>query len=984
MGLEGEGNWRMDKECVNDQLIEQFEVIGDMLQLVDEYLSRHQTGKAIQMMYAVNAVAEGIKKWPAVIYYTYIFCWCAILDQKDRHEEMLQLIHNSLQNMEEIPDLVSIRYKLLLTEYNGWMGLGKLDECLKVTDKIRDLVKAEPSQIYGCTKNLYKMRAEILDEQGKREEAIQNFQQSLIEYEKEQKQDIFWEISYWTSLGLTYIYGLRYDEAKKALERAGMLAETVSDGREEYNYILIPIYLNKGLIYMRLMEYDKAEYYLFASLNLCKHKAGENSVLRDELSIIINLAWLYLSMWQHERAIYYAHMAMQWIKEMSHIGEWENNIELCQILAIVYARQGDAEEGLRWIDKAIALKKEVPSVSLCRCFCFKGIILRQVDREASLAFHQKALDMIFELKLEDTDLFLSLLTNKMRSDEHIRAEDVEALKAVVDNGNLPDSYYKINAYVEIVRGSLDMNHYADAFIYSAQGIEIYKKMMAEVLQYGSAENLVNYKKDVRLFYEVIFLGLLDEVQDLSTIPTDSPLLLWMQNYKIGDYYLLRLIRQQVGEDDINRYHLVLELNYLNYMSEFLHKKPELEYKHKLLLEKSEAEYWGHREKEDAKIIENKEESKIYEGFWCMDYYCPEYEMFRAHTSGFVIVWQYEEPEKKRIIKIGDVALVKESIQKLRDAVVRDVSTQMQEQRLYQLLLEPVIKELPDFREARRFIICPDGVLALVPFEILLGMENRVLYTPFMDLLCEERIQDGGRAVVGGSPTLTEGNPFGLFPLQYSEEECSRAITALRSAGYEVEALSGNGESGNIPFSKEEFLKCIEKEPASIIHVSSHGFYKEEENMPVFTGDREEVDNPYRRCGIIMNDCLEGEEYCFAKSVVSGEDILRLGLKNTKLVILSTCVSGLGSAASGEWLTGLQRAFLTAGAENMIVSLWEVEEESTAVLMSYFYDYVKKDMPFDMALWQAKKDLIRYQGGIYGTPFYWAGFIYIGRIERIKI
>ena len=119
------------------------------------------------------------------------FCWCAILDQKDRHEEMLQLIHNSLQNMEEIPDLVSIRYKLLLTEYNGWMGLGKLDECLKVTDKIRDLVKAEPSQIYGCTKNLYKMRAEILDEQGKREEAIQNFQQSLIEYEKEQKQDYF-------------------------------------------------------------------------------------------------------------------------------------------------------------------------------------------------------------------------------------------------------------------------------------------------------------------------------------------------------------------------------------------------------------------------------------------------------------------------------------------------------------------------------------------------------------------------------------------------------------------------------------------------------------------------------------------------------------------------------------------------------------------------------------------------------------------------
>lgn len=87
---------------------------------------------------------------------------------------------------------------------------------------------------------------------------------------------------------------------------------------------------------------------------------------------------------------------------------------------------------------------------------------------------------------------------------------------------------------------------------------------------------------------------------------------------------------------------------------------------------------------------------------------------------------------------------------------------------------------------------------------------------------------------------------------------------------------------------------------------------------------------------------------------------------------------------GEGLTGLQRAFLMAGAENMIVSLWEVEEESTVILMDYFYGYLKEEMAADLALGKAKRDLIRYQGGIYSTPFYWAGFIYIGRIETIRV
>lgn len=964
------------------------ELIEVMFRLVELYLEQHQTDKASTVIQAVTAVGNGIRECPDSVYHRFLFYWCVVLYQKDMQQDMVDIIRSSYQWMEETHASADIRYRILKTEYDGWLELGNLDECLRVIDAITALIDAEPDRFADSRKEIYKMRAEVLDEQGDTEGAVQNFRQSWQEYNSflqyhgtEAQRDVWWEISYWSSLSLAYIHGYRYGEAKEALNRNIALAEKISVGREEYRFDLLPAYMNMGLLYMRMIEYDKAEHYLFAALNLCQHKDSGKDILRDELKILIDLAWLYLDMGQCERAIDYARMAMQRIEDIPHAGKWNFYAEICQVLAMSYARQGKEEEGLRWIDKAIAFMGDAVSVALCRCLCQKGIILRRTDREASLEFHHKALDMLCELKLEHTDLFLTILANKIGSEEHVCVEDAEALKKAVKNIDLPNSYYKLKAFADIVRTSLSVGNIEDALYYSAQALEIYKELAEEVLQYGSVENLVNYKKDMKLFYQLFFDVLLAEGLDLPEIPGDSPLFSWMQNYKIGDYYLLRQVKRQLGEEESDRYHLAQELNYLNFMSEFCREKPDTEHRHKLLLERAEAEYWSRKKEEYS---EPAVEEGQYEGFWCMDYYCPEDEMVTAHTQGFVIVWKYTEPDRKQVIRIGDVALIKEGIRKLRDAVVRDQSTLRQEESLYQLLLEPVMTEMPCLKEVRRLIISPDGMLALVPFELLLGADCRIMYIPFMDLLGIGKTQNAKRAVVAGCPAITKDNPFGLLPLQYSEEECHRAADALYCAGYTVELLLGNGENGGIAFSKENFLRSIEREPVAILHLSSHGFYRDQDNLFLPTGDRKERENPYRRCGIIMNDAAGEDGYCSARSVVSGEDILRLDLKRTRLVVLSTCVSGLGNAESGEWLTGLQRAFLMAGAENMIVSLWEVEEESTAILMDYFYGYLKEGMAADLALGKAKRDLIRYQGGIYSTPFYWAGFIYIGRIETIRV
>jgi CHAT domain-containing protein len=140
-----------------------------------------------------------------------------------------------------------------------------------------------------------------------------------------------------------------------------------------------------------------------------------------------------------------------------------------------------------------------------------------------------------------------------------------------------------------------------------------------------------------------------------------------------------------------------------------------------------------------------------------------------------------------------------------------------------------------------------------------------------------------------------------------------------------------------------------------------------------------------------SDAGAGADEHLCDGIVTAQEILREWKLNADLVTLSACDTGLGREVAGEGYVGFAHAFFQAGARSLLVSLWEVEDRSTALLMRRFYELwtgrragahaASPGMSKAAALREAKSWLRNYADPSgarpFAQPYYWAGFVLIG-------
>ena len=259
------------------------------------------------------------------------------------------------------------------------------------------------------------------------------------------------------------------------------------------------------------------------------------------------------------------------------------------------------------------------------------------------------------------------------------------------------------------------------------------------------------------------------------------------------------------------------------------------------------------------------------------------------------------------------------------------STQAHLKELYDELIAPVASRLT----AKHLIFVPHGLLHYVPFHALFDGSQHLIdrhtvsYSPSASIyaLCQTRTANSSGA------SLVFGIPDPQAPAILDE------VQALTGVLDRAELFVGQNATVNI---------LREKGPASRrIHIATHGRFRQDN--PMFSAIR-------------MGD-----------SFLSLFDLYQLRLP-VELITLSGCSTGLNVVAAGDELIGLARGLLHAGAQSLILSLWDVHDKSTSEFMSAFYRRVAKGESKAEALRSAMLQL----RASYPHCYQWAPFILVGK------
>ena len=904
------------------------------------------------------------------------------------------------------------------------VDLGRYSEALKLLEKIRNINHPYISTAYKA--RLYNDFGWANKKTGNYDTAEAKYTQAL-DYARRANDSTEIAILY-SNMGSLHTEQANYDRAINYLEKALQL------NREMDRRFGIAINLNNlGHAYVQLSLYSKGiEYYrnsieirkeldrpdllavAYNNLAIAQKEVGNYSrslityekalkLMReyssqDEIAKTLNnIGSLYENLNDIEKAASYYHKSLR--KKKKHNSPQSIAITLNK-LGDLYSGKSEYDSASHYYRASIELNKDLKNN---RHLAISYLNLSDLEErkgqyQTAISFAQKALEnsdvrtwpkLSSNIQLQFGDIYYELgefdksLQHNREGyalvDEFTPRHQIGALK------ELANTYYKVNrdsayhyaemavAYIEQARAGLGASSVLSARSFSSH-TNFYKVLAIWYLRAG-----INIDRA----YELIELSKARSLNEQLTQTTSIN--------KLDSTRRQKLIRKQQLGRDISRLSRTLEttdsIEKKNALQQKLNDK-ELEF-HALL-----SQIDGDKTKPDSPDKADPISLSRTQARCGANDAVVQFAVTEKHTALIVVT----QEQVDTYIHKHDASRTKlaESVDSYRNDIIEH-QPRKQLAESSKRIIENVLNALfiSSAMEKDHWIIAADGPLAYLPFEALIYEGSYLVekYTiSYIPSLTSFKYLPDKRSSSFSKDLLA------VASADFSQNQMANAVTrqdyyTLPSTLKEVDSISaGFDQVSKLKRAEvtEEHIKNLPLQEYRYIHFATHGIY--DENNPMLSRLLLTTNQPLT--------ALSKEDGFLHVSEISDMQI------NADMVVLSACNTGVGSLISGEGIMGMQRAFFTAGASTVVVSLWNVFDRSTATLMNYFYENLQQSTSearssngFNLfsfntserasgkhaaftsntkaqALRAAKKKMLTHP--IYNHPVYWAPFIVVGK------
>ncbi len=828
-----------------------------------------------------------------------------------------------------------------------------------------------------------------------------------------------------TNIGVVYRHLGDLENAVKHYESA---REVITEALGESHYEMAYIYNNLGSVYYVLGDHGRAAEYFIRSGNILVDNFGENN---DFVAMAYNNAGItYLQLGETGRgfeylersqeiklnihgedhtetavgynnlATYYRLTGQSELAEKNYLRSIEIRINIyddnhpslispLQTLAGLYNEQKKFEKAREQLRKALEIGLDRFTFSHPDIIDIYSLIAASYSREGkpetALEYFDRTITYITGGDTEEIPVseLLRSVTYPLKLIENIRSRN-RVLLSLYEKGGDKDHLYEILHYSSIASEIID--HLQTSFQYEASKLnlldtnyEVYAMALDVIYELYSKTGESRWADEMfflsetsksRIAMELLqgldalqFGGVPEEViaqeRELNALVTGYFQQLGLEQEK-GDEADSRLVRQYrdslfYAQRELNEFSRSLEENYPSYYA--------LKY--------------------DRQIVTlEKIRSQLGSG-----------ENLIAYTTGREYHYAILLTEKDvHIERLANYSKIEKSISLLKELKETGNSEGFREasHSLYVQLFAP----LEDRMSGESLIILPDASLHYLPFELLLTAESdeigRVDYhrLPFLIKRYDMRYSPSASVMLSRRENRLPDprNFLALAPFNEPESTHIRAssdealndsdvsrylnsLAPLPLTGYETREISRLFSQRNTvrSFFFPERTEVLTGRRASrsrvvdgrlddysYIHIATHAFIN----------DR----NP-SLSGIALHPGSDDNGILYVG------DIYNLQM-NADLVVLGACDTGLGEIRKGEGMVGFSRAFFYAGASNLMVSMWKVNDQSTAHFMIEFYRNIRKGKSYSASLREAKLNFIDHPE--YADPRHWAAFILLGQ------